>query len=215
MNLLLREGTKWEYKELLEKKGDRESLAPKERNSLFKKRLILLAFSIIACYFLNEGFNSNFTGYVIAGLSIFVGLFINLIIVLYQRYISTDTNLKNENAEQPKPDDDKRLQNIKVKDFIRQFTFVTGKNILIATLFIIASTFSLLFNTFFSSNTDNFYLIKHFKDLEPENIFLMFKYLFIQIFRISILYLLFDFFLLLLYSIGSLFAFLKGEYNND
>jgi len=209
--LLFSEGTDWEYREILKS-------SPTRRSS-FWKRFLLLTISIILCYLLNKGFNDAFVGYVISALSIFIGLFTNIIIVLYQKFLSVENEIvqytQGEQSGLVKPNDNRKLNFKKTKDFIRQFTFVTGKNLLIATIVILASTFTLLFKDFFSTDTNTYRIIASLQDVQSENIQRCISYLLIQAFRIGIVYLLLDFFVLLLYSLGGLFAFLKGEYSND
>lgn len=201
--LLLKQGTLWENGRLTN-----EGIQPADKIQFFyTKRIIILLFSIVLILCLPSGFSVEFLGYLISGLSIFIGLFINIIIVLYQRFISINISAINS----PPNRNNKALSETK-KNFIRQFTFVTGKNLLISTLIIIGSAFSILFQNFFSVDISNFELIK---DTSKWTIYSFYTGIYVWIlffFRLVIIYLLIDFFLLLLYSIGSLFAFLKGEY---
>jgi hypothetical protein len=98
------------------------------------------------------------------------------------------------------------------QNFIRQFTFVTGKNLLIATIIIIGCTFSILFKNFFSLDVTDLTFITNTNQLTKNSLALFSEASIVWIFRVLVLYLLFDFFILLMYSIGALFAFLKGEY---
>ncbi len=204
IRVLLREGTKWEFTGILSTGDDDE----KSRKWYpYIKRFILAFPTIIICLFLKQGFNKDFIGYVMAALAIFIGLFTNLIIVLYQRFAL----LPKEGDPLVKSNKD-ALNNTKIKNFIRQFTFVTGKNLLIATIVIVLISLYLLFDSLEIFNPLNFTCINSLKDFNKENLENFLKVFFVATTRITIIYLLIDFCLLLLYVLGALFAFLKGEY---
>lgn len=201
VTLLYKEGTSWEQRGLL----STEQNTSTKRITL--KRVVFLCLCIILSCFLKTGFNDAFLGYTISGLSIFIGLFINIIIVLYQKFLVITTA-----AADDRPNDNESANKNKMKDFIKQFTFVTGKNLLIATFLIILSSIYLLYKDFFSIDTSNYSIVLRIEQLTKKDVLNFFVYSILQVTRVLILYLLIDFFFLLLYSIGSLFAFLKGEY---
>jgi hypothetical protein len=207
IKVLFREGTEWEHKGLL---PSTSSVKFSVRIYSWRKRLILLVPSLIILYFLKDGFSNDFMNYVMTALAIFVGLFTNLIIVLYQRYSTLPKGDEpNQNSHR------NILNNEKIKNFIRQFTFVTGKNLLIATCVIILLSIFMLFKGLATLNLGHLELVRTLKDIDFASALLFLKALAAIIVRFLIVYALIDFSILLLYSLGSLFAFLKGEYKQE
>ncbi|SDK92951.1 hypothetical protein SAMN04487898_11349 [Pedobacter sp. ok626] len=204
IKILFNEGTKWEFTEIL---GNGN---PTNQNDIFrrslKKRGIMIVPSLLFCYLLKSGFSTDFIGYTMAALSIFIGLFTNLIIVVYGRYttippISSTTNHLTQ------------INILKLKNFIKQFTFVTGKNLLISTYLIALMSLVLLFKSYFSVDITEYSPIKNLSEINSSTIITFVNLFIILIVRIQIIYLIIDFFILLLYSLGALFSFLKREYN--
>lgn len=203
LRILLKEGRKWEFSDLLAQKSpttDREI----KRHS-WMKRSILLMPTILICIFLKKGLDQNAVGYAIAALSIFIGLFSSLIITMYSRFLTI-----------PKLDDNathlQELEDKKVKNFIRQFTFITGKNLLVATILIALMLLVLVFPRYMSIDVYSLSPIETIEDISWGSSLLAINTVLAIGLRLSIIYLAFDFFLSLLYSLGALFAFLKREY---
>lgn len=221
IEVLFKEGTEWEYKELLPS-AETPTISPRAYS--WRKRCILLVPSCAIFYFLKSGFSNDFMNYVMAALAIFIGLFTNLIIVLYQRYSTIpSTNAVTptgnpepsqalQNARRPPPSYLAMLNNKKMKNFIRQFTFVTGKNLLIATVVIVLISIFMLFKELASFNLFEYKFVRHLGEVNINSVLLFFKGSLAGVIRLIIIYSLIDFSVLLLYSLGALFAFLKGEY---
>lgn len=206
--IVFKEGTKWEYKEVIETKDNKTTPDMIKRFSL-KKRFWLLSFSILSVLLLNTGFNSDFIGYTIAALSIFIGLFTSLVITMYQRFFTIPSDTEKEEIRS----DAEKTDAIKLRNFIRQFTFVTGKNLLISTFIIFLATFSLLCDSWLQKGVFEYSPIIKCEQLSFSTISNGLLVSFLLLYRIAFIYLLFDFFILLLYSLGALFAFLKSEYS--
>lgn len=207
INVLFEEGTEWEYKELL---PSTQTTKVSLRKYSWVKRGILLLPTCAIFYFLKSGLSNDFMNYVIYALAIFIGLFTNLIIVLYQRYSTIS----------PKNGTDQIghltiLNNKKIKNFIRQFTFVTGKNLLIATAIIVLISIFMLFKSLATFYVADYEFVKHIGEVNFQSFVLFTKGCISTVIRLLIIYALIDFTILLLYSLGSLFAFLKGEYAQD
>jgi hypothetical protein len=203
VSVLLKEGTRWEFEKIL---TSGEKLTNRQiRRLSWCKRIVLFIPSCLCFYLLKNGLNENSIGYAISALSIFIGLFASLIITMYGRFL-----------QMPKLDgteiDAVRVENIKVTNFIKQFTFVTGKNLLIATTIIALMSLVLVFPTNLSNNIFDYTPVHSLTKLTWHNFLLFFNVILIIIIRGGILYLIFDFFILLLYSLGALFSFLKREY---
>lgn len=198
IKILYNEGTEWEYKRILGN-GQRTT-----NPNFFKQKIIKRALIAIPCVIifslLKTGFTNDFVTDVMTILSIFIGLFINVIVIVYGKYttIPEITSTTSNNV---------RIETIKLKNFLNQFTFVTGKNLLISTYIILLLTVIILFKDFFSTNVFNYTFAKP----SFASAYLFFKLTLITLIRIQVIYLLIDFFLLLLYSLGALFAFMKRE----
>lgn len=106
-----------------------------------------------------------------------------------------------------------KIEAVKVKNFIKQFTFVTGKNLLIATTIVGLMSITLVFPSHMSINVFNYKLIESLNQISFTNSCLFLGLLLIAFMRICVLYLIIDFFILLLCSLGALFSFLKREYS--
>lgn len=115
LGVLLKEGRRWEFSDLLNSKAPLTDKKIKKYSCY--KRSILLIPTVIICLFLRNGIDQTSIGYAIAALAIFIGLFSSLIVTMYGRFLNI-----------PKlPDNATNLQLIedkKVKNFIRQFVSV-------------------------------------------------------------------------------------------
>lgn len=203
LRVLLKEGRKWEFSDLL----DQNSPATDKqiRNYSWIKRSILLTPTILVCLFLKKGIDKDAVGYAIAALSIFIGLFSSLIITIYGRFLAIPK--LGENATQPQEIEDK-----KIKNFIRQFTFITGKNLLVSTILIALMLLILVFPDYMSLDAYSLKFVDSTQLIDFQSSLLALNAVIAIALRIFIIYLGFAFFLSLLYSLGALFAFLKREY---
>jgi len=198
---LYREGTVWEFKRILG--SGQHTSRPNIKKHIIIKRLAISTPAAIVCYLLKQGLSSDFVADMMAALSIFIGLFTNVIFVVYNRFAAIlPTTSTTNNAV--------NIENTKLKNFIRQFTFVTGKNLLVATIIIFLLTLLILFDSFYSQDIADFKPV-HISEWRSENILKFLRAFVIVMTRFTILYLVIDFFILLLYSLGALFAFLKRE----
>ena len=71
-----------------------------------------------------NGINRDFAGYIIAALSIFIGLNINLIIMIFDKFNSTNFDVSN------KPYIDK-VRLLKRRNFFMQYTSLTAYSIIL------------------------------------------------------------------------------------
>lgn len=207
ISVLFKEGTVWEHKGLLPSSTVSETLI---KRYSWQKRVILSIPALMILYFLKSGFSNDFMNYVMTALSIFIGLFTNLIIVLYQRFSTIPkSSAPNQTSHL------NVLNNTKIKNFIRQFTFVTGKNLLIATVVIILISIFMLFKSLATVNIFDYSFIHSKAEINLTSVILFLKSTIAITLRFFIIYALIDFAILLLFSLGSLFAFLKGEYRQE
>ena len=77
-----------------------------------------------------NGINRDFAGYIIAALSIFIGLNINLIIMIFDKFNSTNFDVSN------KPYIDK-VRLLKRRNFFMQYTSLTAYSIILSIVLIL------------------------------------------------------------------------------
>lgn len=143
----------------------------------------------------------DFVGYIIAALSIFIGLFLSMIISIFDKFRTLDFAIQNMTES-------KRAVLIKTKNYFKQFTTLTTYAILIAILTIVL--LSVLFFTDFFNHSTNIYSI----DLQNGSYLLFGKLSFIVIYRATILYFLMDFVYIVIMAVTSNYVYIYTEYNN-
>lgn len=197
---LIRYGYKYQYYKISQNDEKNKLLRPKLFFSKYQLSIIVLSFLIV--FFNTKNFSENLSGYIISALALFIGLFFTFVFTLFDKYKSSYTGeilliaTKEEKL--------RITQNI---NFFKKVTYLTLYAILIAVLTIVLFSFNLIFEwpdplqntlTFTFDNTD--YSISYA------------KLGFVSIYRFASYYFLFDFLLLTLYILGSIFEYLKGEY---
>ncbi|PTS93784.1 hypothetical protein DBR11_24625, partial [Pedobacter sp. HMWF019] len=143
ISVLLSEGTRWEFEDILN--GGVNLTDRQIKRYSWRKRYLLFVPVMILVLILKKGINSECIGYAIAALSIFIGLFASLIITMYGRYLQIP-------RLPPTANNDQKIEDKKVRNFIRQFTFVTGKNLLVATVIIALMSLILILPEYMSIN---------------------------------------------------------------
>jgi hypothetical protein len=117
----------WQKKSLLHELEDDKS---KKKNYFRTLKFIILIISIIVTMMVENGINRDFAGYIIAALSIFIGLNINLIIMIFDKFNSTNFDVSN------KPYIDK-VRLLKRRNFFMQYTSLTAYSIILSIVLIL------------------------------------------------------------------------------
>lgn len=99
--------------------------------------------AIIATIFVNTGINKDFAGYIISALSIFIGLNISLIIMVFDKFNSTDFDTNNKTYKV-------KVRLLKHRNFFMQFTSLTAYSIILSLILIVL--LSMCFNQHFTSS---------------------------------------------------------------
>ena len=159
---------------------------------------------LITILIITEGLNKDFIGYIIAALSIFIGLFVSIILSLNDRFYPLLIESLNR-----KLTDKEKINLIRKKNYIKQFTSLTTYSILLAILCIILLSLSLVIGSFrihisLNTLTESFEIHKYY---------IFCKYLLIIVYRIIVLYFLFDFILITVYAITSMYNYIIVEYD--
>lgn len=167
-------------------------------------QIVIIVVSAFALLIIPRGFTDNFAGFVISFLGIFIGLFTNIIIWMYDKSRSLFENYITK-------DEIEKVKVKQIKNYMVQFTGLTSYSILISILIIVLLLVTLATNSI-SVDINKYSLITDFKKLSFYNIVLFLKMSLILIYRFSIIYFLLLFFIITTFSTTSYFSFLMTEY---
>lgn len=170
-----------------------------------KYQFVILMFSLFIVLCNRSTFSEDLSGYIISALSLFIGLFFAFIFTLFDKYKSeyTDDFLLSATEE----DEPLNRKNI---NFYKKVSYLTLYAILIAILTIILFSINLIFEIKYPK-LGFLDFINTFSCISDYDYH--WKLILISIYQFVSFYFLFDFLLLTLYILGSVFEYLKGEYN--
>ena len=154
----------------------------------------------ITIYFLPTGFNETFVGYIIASLSIFVGLFLTLILTVYDKFQKIDFSLAKFN-------DIDQIELVRIKNFFKQFTSLTTYSILLSISCILLLSFFILFKFSIKEITIDIVTNNSSDYKQLIKIFILLSH------RIITLYFLLDFVMITIYAITSIYGFIISEFD--
>ena len=142
---LILDGHKWQYIDI-NGKGSKPNLY------FSSIQFIFIIISITSSVFLiKNGFNKDFIGYIIASLSIFTGLFLSLILTVFDKFQKFKFDVSNITEKE-------KIIIIQRKNFFKQFTAITSYSILLSIICIFLLSLSLLTNLL-NINIFEFYLV--------------------------------------------------------
>ncbi|GEM_PF-509883 len=193
ISFLIREGHYWQYTDILGK-----GKKPKFFFNIAQWNIIVVSFLFV--FSLPKGLNNEFIDYAITAFSIFVGLFLALILTVYDKFQRIDFTIKYNDIE--------KIDLLKVKNFFKQFTAITTYCILISILSIVLLMLMTLYD-FFNLDISQYYWTSVSKD----SLICFFKLFFLCFIRGVNCYFILDFILLSLYAISSMFRFINKEYD--
>jgi len=156
-----------------------------------QKWIILLLSAILALF--TPSFSDNFIGYLLASFSIFIALFLQLIISIYSRYSEMIIDTSTEH---------KKVFAVQIKNFSKQFTSIMSYAILIAIVCLVLLSISLITNYFNQPDLYN----TLFNDL---NFCYSFNALSSLFYKIILFYFLLNFIYLLIYGLSSFYSFMR------
>lgn len=207
---LIKDAHKWQYRSLTEEIEP----TPKVTCYFLPIQWWFLLISLLLIIFLKSAINKELAGYIIAALSIFIGLYISLIMLVFDKFNSTDFNTENKSLEF-------RTGLLKKRNFFWQFTSLTSYCILIAILLIVLLSFC-----FFDSYTKEINVIEIIQYIlnliinnderhwSTEAIKSVINIGFILIIRFVTYYFLLDFMMILVYAICSMHSYITKEYKD-
>lgn len=164
-----------------------------------------IVISILANYKLPKGFSIEFSGYVVSGMSLFVGLFFTFILTIYDKFQKIDFKQfsKAENEE-------KNKLGIRLKNYFKQITILSLYAILLSIICIILLSITLLFGDKVNLNIE---IITFVTSPEKQTVLSFVWIPLLLVYRSTILYFLFDFVLITIFLVSSFYDFIISEYN--
>lgn len=208
---IVEDAHKWQKQSLLHELEDGKS---KKRNYFRVLKFASLVIAIILTVFVSTGINKDFAGYIISALSIFIGLNISLIIMLFDKFNSTNFDTNNKTYKD-------KVKLLKHRNFFMQFTSLTAYSIILSLVLIVLLSicFSQHFTSSISISEKIAYVWEMMKtDWTPGWSWKIFMFALWQatilVIRCFTYYLLFYFIIILFYSVGSAYAYISQEYEN-
>lgn len=187
---LVNEGHRWQYQNL----NGSGTPSPAWFSPL---QLIAIIVAVTFLFVQPDGLlHENIIDNVLSSLSILSGLYLSLIVFIYDRY--KKLNFKDMNE----------TKHIRTWNFYCQLISLTSYSILIAILVILILISALLFGE--KTNILDYKFTNH---ITVVSVALFFKVSLIVIYRISFIYFLFDFFILCLYIVSGIFQFVHLDMN--
>lgn len=208
IKLILAESYKWRNRELIEPRGFIEPVLT--RKSFIKSNLLNFTISLVFSFLFFQFINDDFAGYVISSLSIFVGLFTSVLILIFDKYL----NQKKEFDLLENPSSILNLEQKKLRNFSTQFVFISLESLLIALTLIALLLIPLLLKERYLINITNYYFV-NFEQNNFETISNFFVNIVSIISRTFIIMLLYKYIKYLFYIFGSLGAFLMGVFKKN
>lgn len=185
---------------------------PKEKKYFTHLKRISLLIAILLTVLLSAGPNKDFAGYAIASLSIFIGLNINLIIMMFDKFNSIDFKTENKTIKE-------KISIVKKREFFKQFTSLTAYSILLSIFLIVLLSFCFLDK--YTEHVSIIEKVKYVLSIKITYLDFSFNILiksiletFILLSRAITYYLLFYYIIILFYNIGSAYAFISKEYKS-
>lgn len=191
LNLIV-EGHKWQYQN-----ATYTNKAP--RYYFTALQWLALGLALVFVITKPSGLNNEIVDYLLSSLSIMTGFFLALVVVVYEKHMGIESNgvIKDE-----------RIKEFKLWNYLRQFSVLTSYAILIAIVIIAILIGSLLFGH--ETHFSNYGLASNLKDIDC---LLTIRLSVIVLVRFLLIYFLFDFFILTIYAITSLFQFVNVKMN--
>ncbi|OSZ79152.1 hypothetical protein CAP35_13130 [Chitinophagaceae bacterium IBVUCB1] len=163
----------------------------------------IIAFLYIV--FIHSGFSTDFAGYIISFLAIFIGLFSTILISMYDR--KDELYTRYARADKVKKETIKKIRN-----YLVQFTGLTSYSILLSLVLVVLLLLVLLIPNI-NIDTSKYVLITNLDDLNCTTVYTFLKISALTIHRFLVIDNLLTFFYITIYSTSSYFAFLQTEYN--
>jgi hypothetical protein len=199
---LIKDAHLWEYKDI----GDTEEETKKKKPKLFftKIQCFFVLVSIVSIFFTAKGFSADFAGYIISGLSLFVGVLFSFILTLFDKFKNIDfSEYKKEKNEE------KYIIGVKLKRFFKKTTILTLYSAILSIICIILLAITLIVPKL-NIEISYCFLIENIKNIP---LYTLIKIFSITLYRCCLVYFLLDFILITVYIISSFYDYIISEIN--
>jgi|SRR5690554_1731352 len=165
----------------------------------YARKLISFGMALTLLFLIKTGFSEVFISYVATILSIFIGLFITALIFSFDKFY-VKKNLTKANAQE-------KVVDIQSFNFSKQFSFVTGYNIILSIATLVLLSINTLFPEISSINIFEYYL--NFNNIKINEILNFIQILFVYIQRFLVLYWLTSIVYLTMFIISSMVNYMS------
>lgn len=202
---ILSESYKWRHRELLTSKDAIQKELT--RMSIFRANILSTLFGLVFTFFFPKAFNSDVSGFLVTSLSIFIGLFISVLIMVFDKFVSRQQSFEESRKE--KLSDRIKLNHVRTRNFTRRFSFVLLETLIIAFVTIIFLVPIIVFNERLSIDVLDYKFVK-IEDVQWDDI----KTLFISVISITIktaiIVLMYRFTMFMFFLLAALGEYIKG-----
>lgn len=195
---LISDGHKWQNIDI-------NGVESKPKYYFSSLQFIFILVAIGSLFLLKNGFNKDFIGYIIASLSIFVGLFLTLILTVFDIFQKIDFDKSNVSEKG-------KVFLIQKKNFFKQFIALTSYSILLSITCIFLLSLSLL-TDLLNRDVFEFGIVDSYKNIDFKSVWLGGYVWLIIIYRILIIYFFLDFLLMVLYGLTSIYNYIALEFD--
>ncbi len=197
---LIRESHKFQYSEI----GEANNEKNKPKYYFTKNQWVIIFIVLIYLFYPSCGFPKDFSGYVISGLSIFVGLFFTFLLTLYSKFKEIDFQSILSGNNEPL-----KRRTLVLKNYLKKISVLSLYSILLSIICIILLSFSLIIS--------QLSVVTNIKDItlviDEIDILLTIKTLLIIIYRGITTYFIFNFVSITIYLVGSFYDFIISEFD--
>jgi hypothetical protein len=215
ISLIINESYIWRNRSLLE--SDKFVNPSLTLRALISKNLAIFIVGLMLSIFFSDLVNPIFAGYTVTALSIFVGLFTTILILIFDKFINnsivTQKKEKDIYINNKKSLSDSQLSFIRTKNFSRKFVFVSLEGLLIAIAVIIFFLVPLMLKDRFTIDLLNYTFV--FNNITINAIGIFFINTLILVIRVFIIIFLYKFFKYLIVIFSLLGSYIKGVFDNN
>ena len=204
---ILSESYKWRNRELLEK-NDIQTPKLTFRKVLFSNKYYILI-GIVLSLFLKNLFSEDITTFIMTSLSIFIGLFISILILIFDKFLNHNENYNKKKKEKNNENNDLKINFIRTRNFTRRFVFVLLESLIVAFTAILLLLITLVFNDLFLENIFD-YKFKNIANIKIIDVLVFFQNVFALVVKTLILVLMMRFCIFLFFLFGALGEYMKG-----
>ena len=197
---LLSDAYKWEYTKI----NDNSSLSKAKKPKSFFTRFqwVLILISVVAVVLCPRGIDTDFAGYIISGMSLFVGLLFTLVVSLFDKFSNTDFSKYKKSNNQ-----DLYVVGVRLKNFFKKTIILTLYSAIIAIVCILMLALTMM-SPKLSTEIDIMTIVQSYN---IDNLSYYIKSMLLLTYRISLCYLLLNFIYITKILITSFYDYIVNE----